>query len=424
MYVSQSLADIDSKWSEVLGEFKESKSKLLWSSSDPGRRVYANKTHIYKFVLREYESTSGLRAQDLEGEFRILTLCEGIKGIPEVVDFIDHKDYECVVLKRIDGSCIEKIGLFRLLVVTSKLSKILLELSARGISHNDIKFENILLSESGKVALIDFDQATHVSFVTGIVRSFLGVELGGAKVHGSLMTIMKSYLKGILPSSVIRGVRKIKGTDVDDKLPALSKGASFESELMLSAWKIAQTSDASSPGVKVAYYSLNFDGYRFPGERSWEDRWAVLQTISDYSDKRILELGCNMSLLSSFLLLEKKASYAMGVDIDEDILESAKLVSSALGVKPEYMQQDFDSPSDWETDLKKAKPDLVFALNVLNWVEDKDRLMRFLGSFKEVIFEGHDSAEIETSRFREMGFNEIELIGKSERQRPILHCSK
>jgi hypothetical protein len=33
----------------------------------------------------------------------------------------------------------------------------------------------------------------------------------------------------------------------------------------------------------------------------------------------------------------------------------------------------------------------VFALNLLNWVEDKTRLLAVLGRFEELIFEGHDS---------------------------------
>ena len=50
--------------------------------------------------------------------------------------------------------------------------------------------------------------------------------------------------------------------------------------------------------------------------------------------------------------------------------------------------------------------------------------MAFLGHFNEVVFEGHDRVEAEIERFREIGFDNIEKIGVSERQRTILHCQR
>jgi len=164
--------------------------------------------------------------------------------------------------------------------------------------------------------------------------------------------------------------------------------------------------------------------YYFPGERPWIERWNVLQNITLFSGKKILELGCNMGLLSTFLIKEKRAAGAMAVDIDQDILQCAEKVSAAFGVDLQRQQVNFDSPGDWETELADFQPDIVFALNVLNWVEDKDRLMRFLGRFQEVIFEGHDDVETESKRFKEVGFNTIDLISMTERDRPILHCIK
>jgi hypothetical protein len=131
-----------------------------------------------------------------------------------------------------------------------------------------------------------------------------------------------------------------------------------------------------------------------------------------------------MSLLSCFLLKEGKATAAMGVDVDPSILEAAKLVSSALGVDPVYRQQDFDSPSGWENELKEFKPDLVFALNVLNWVQDKERFLNFLGCFDEIIFEGHDDFETERNNFKARGFRNIKLISITERKRPVIHCRR
>ncbi len=208
------------------------------------------------------------------------------------------------------------------------------------------------------------------------------------------------------------------------KLPKIEKDAKPELLDMLKAWNIAQESNASAPGVNIAYYGLSFMEYYFPGERPWADRWNVLKVLSKYSGKTILELGCNMGLLSTFLLKEANAKKCVAVDTDKKILRSAEIISNVFQVKPEYLQIDFDSQDDWENSLLKYKPDIVFALNVLNWVKDKERFLSFLAKAPEVIFEGHDLPEIEIARFLKLGFTNIEEIGYSERKRIILRCRK
>jgi hypothetical protein len=99
-------------------------------------------------------------------------------------------------------------------------------------------------------------------------------------------------------------------------------------------------------------------------------------------------------------------------------------VASALGVCPDFRIQDFDAPEMWEDELEGFKPDIVFALNVLQWVRDKGRLMAFLGRFHEIIFEGHDSVEMEMRRFRDIGFSDIRLVTITERKRPLMYCRK
>jgi hypothetical protein len=66
----------------------------------------------------------------------------------------------------------------------------------------------------------------------------------------------------------------------------------------------------------------------------------------------------------------------------------------------------------------------VFALSVLNWVQDKQRLLDFLGRFEEVIFEGHDSFDVESRQLGSVGFKQIDIVGVSERGRKIIHCRK
>lgn len=218
--------------------------------------------------------------------------------------------------------------------------------------------------------------------------------------------------------------RKMRHRDILILLPEIPKYENNELHILRDAWKTAQYSDANAPGQCVAYYSLDIDGYHFPGERPWIDRWEILKNITDYREKRILELGCNLGLLSCYLLKEEGVKSSLAVDHDPMILEAAKKVAKAFCVSLDYLQSNFDSMEHWEATLIGYKPDIVFALSVLNWVEDKNRFMRFLGQFSEVVFEGHDSIEIEFARFKQVGFDKIQLVNISERDRPILHCKK
>ena len=77
------------------------------------------------------------------------------------------------------------------------------------------------------------------------------------------------------------------------------------------AWRIAADANASAPGQQVAYYELDWQGLCFPGERPWTARWRVLRHVVPYGNRRVLELGCNMALLSTFLLKEAGASAAL-----------------------------------------------------------------------------------------------------------------
>jgi 2-polyprenyl-3-methyl-5-hydroxy-6-metoxy-1,4-benzoquinol methylase len=208
------------------------------------------------------------------------------------------------------------------------------------------------------------------------------------------------------------------------ELPTINDNADPKLKKLLDAWKLAQKSNASAPALPLAYYAIDFEEYHFPGERPWNERWNRFESITDYSGKTILELGCNMGLLSIHLLKEARAAKCIGVDHDKKILESAKLISEVFGVDPVFMQINFDSNKNWESELLSHNINIVFALNVLNWVNDKDRLLKFLSNFPEVIFEGHDTTEVERKRFRQIGFNTIEEIGYSERERIILRCRK
>jgi len=397
------------------------------SDEDPSRKTYLLNNIIIKSRKIDDDKTAHLRENNLKEEYEILKKCEVLKGIPQALFYFKNEFYELLFQSYLPGIQIYelKISLKELFKISFKLSNILIKLSALGICHNDITPRNVLIENGNVVSLIDFDQAIKTKPHIAFARQLLGLNIGESKVNHSIITIFKDYLRKKFPRTIF-GIKKLLGKkylDVD-KLPALEKGADPILASLLRAWQIAQSSNASSPGLPKAYYAIDFEGNHFPGERPWSERWNRLKSISDYKGKTILELGCNMGLLSIHLLKETGAAKCIGVDHDKKILESAKLISKVFEVNPVFNQVNFDAAKDWESDLLSYKIDIVFALNVLNWVNDKERLLKFLSNFPEIIFEGHDTAEVERKRFEQIGFNKIEEIGYSERERIILRCRK
>lgn len=420
--------DINNVWTQSLTLLGlEDATMLSKSRYDFSRRTYVKKDVIYKILLLNHDSTSALRNQSLADELAIVKHCTGTIGVPEAVDYRRIGDVEVAVYEHIPFKSLDQVqvGLLIRCAIFCRLLLILFKVSLRGVSHNDIVPSNILVSDDGKPFLIDFDQAKAVSPGEAVIRNLFGVGncIWKTAEHTSLVVIVKKYTPPHVRQALHR-LRENLRMRPKRQLPKLPENASRQVKSIFEAWKAAQLSAANAPGKMVSYYSLEFDGCRFPGERPWLNRWLVLKRISDFHGKRILELGCNLGILSCFLLKEARASTVLAVDHDANILRAAKKVSSAFGVWPIYMRTDFDDPDDWETDLINFKPDIVFALSVLNWVNDKNRFMSFLGKFQEVIFEGHDSIDEETKRFGDLGFESIEMVAVSERNRPILHCLK
>ncbi len=425
----------EQQWREVLVELALEPDKmglLSESNQDPYRRVYRDGKYCYKIVLQG-EVTSILRKSSLQQEYKILERCRGIQGVPEPVKYSQTEKAQALVYLYLPGERLEKLRKdhnsewFFL----KELIKINFLLILKGISHNDLLDSNIIINSTGEVFLVDFDQAIVSGPFTAFIRTFLGFNLGGPVIIKSMMGVFLDVLVGKLPGTM-KFFRSIKRAIFDQKkyrhevhkLPVLKNDACDSAKLMLAAWEVAQLSNASSPGILYAYYAIEFQGYHYPGERPWVERWEALREITDFTGKRILELGCNMGLLSSYLMKYEDTRASLAVDRDNNIVEAARIVNRALQVKVKHLVVDFDSKLHWEDRLADFHPDIVFALNVLNWVDDKERFLRFLGRFNKLVFEGHDGVEIESRRLRNIGFSKISIITMSERNRELLYCEK
>jgi serine/threonine protein kinase len=398
------------------------------SEADTSRKTFLLDDVIIKSRKLDEDKSAYLRHNDLRDEYELLKLSDPVKGIPKALHYFKNDLYELLFLSFLPGVQLHNLQLsfFQTVKVTLKVLKILFRLSAKRICHNDVTPQNVLLTDKNSVSLVDFDQAVRTTTIKAFAGNILGIKSGESKVSYGLTTIFKDYLRKHFPN-FLYSIKRLLGRNPEfekHELPAIKDYSDPKLKKLLDAWKLAQKSNASAPALPLAYYAINFEGYHFPGERPWNERWERLKNLSTYSGKSILELGCNMGLLSIHLLKEAGAAKCIGIDHDKKILESAKLISEVFDVSPQFKKINFDSAKDWESDLLSENIDIVFALNVLNWVNDKNRLLCFLSNFPEIIFEGHDTTEVERKRFEQIGFNKIEEIGYSERERIILRCRK
>jgi len=391
---------------------------------DPARSFGAADDRFYKTVRRQ--ALQPARRQDARGEFDLLRRCRGLAGVPEALELIEDAHRQILVLQRVPGRPLSDIelGWSRFALIMLRLSRLVWAMARRGVRHNDLRPENIMVAPDGRMHLVDFDQAS-TGGLTECLLAGLGLPIGDAPVCNGLLAPLRERVQARLSPRLVRALRgrrlrRMRGA----ALPALPADAGAAVRALHEAWRIAADARASSPGRAIAYYELEYDGLRFPGERPWSERWRVLRRATAYTDRRVLELGCNMALLSTFALKEAGAGGALAVDCDPAILAAAAKVALAFGVAPEFRQVDFDRDPGWEDRLEAFAPDVVVALSVLHWVQDKARLLAFLGRFDEVLFEGHDSSRIERRRLRQAGFTEIDLVDTSERGRPILLARK
>jgi len=420
-------SELESEWTLILEKAGLRDKELIHKSGiDNGRRVYTDKKYIYKIVSHNLETTSNTRVNTLNDEYNILRKIYKCRGIPKVIRIHNEKIYSLLVLSKIEAERFDArentpVGITGMLL---KLIPVLASISIRGVSHNDIRECNILINKENRIYLIDFDQAVTSSVSAALYNNFFNINQKSIN-KGSIMTLLKELLKKNIPERIVRKVKRtLFGHDSYHTIPELPEGSSEKLHKIKKAWTIAQKSKASSPSVPFAYYGITVDDIHFPGERTWKDRWEILRTITDYQGKKVLELGCNMGLLSNYLMLFEGAQTCFATDIDYEILEAAKLISDAFNTDITFMRNDFDDKNKWEDELINYKPDIVFALNVIHWLKDKERFVRFLGNFNCVIIEGHNDLETEVERMKLAGFNTHKLICYTERKRPIILFTK
>jgi len=355
-------------------------------------RIYF-KTEVWKARLSNKKNPAKLASPHEEAEF--LKILKDVPNVCRLKEYIEKKDHTITVMDYFPNiGTLEQTDIppeFRRKVEKQK-NQIIKSVNNSGILHNDMFDRNFLVNSNYDVCLIDFDQAQFAE---------------GRNDFDDGYYYKPSKLKSIAGKKVANNSRL---------------------NLVTEAWDIAARSNASYPGKYIAYYSLDVDGRHFSGERPWKARWEYIGKAlrdacgGELEGKRLLELGCNLGLLSVWAA--KEGAICHGYEYEADILQGCKQVASAFGVADRctWSQADFNTKE--VTDRISNEFDICTCLSVMNWVRNKNNLMDLLSRQRVVLYEGHDSEQVEIERLREAGFADIQKITSSERKRSVFVAKK
>lgn len=421
----------------IIKEIGDKAELISVSVTSSDNRVYLDENSVYKIRRLTPASVRG-RLNSLEDECLFMKRLTDYGNIASPISYKRLGQWEILEMTKISrliihdptfGQPREQFKDFL------RIIKFAWSINRIGCSHGDYHFQNIGLNQEGELSIFDFDQATIANPLQSFMRDFFGLgkyarpnDISLFRRAGNVQFIwlpIKAYR--IFKKVCIRLLQKLQKkqshysstTSFLNERVALLNDSSLN--LLTEAWDKASSSNASSPGSPLAYYSIDINGVNFPGERPWLFRWNTIHKSIIFEEKSFLELGCNMGLLALHAKLSGAKS-CLGVDVDHDIVGAAKLVAQAFNKDVSFRQLNLDDPIPWEDEL--GVHDIVSLLSVIHWVKDKNRVWNFIGKHKEVIYEGHESDSEAEQNLRKAGFNTIISIGLSERGRKIFHAVK
>ncbi len=89
------------------------------------------------------------------------------------------------------------------------------------------------------------------------------------------------------------------------------------------------------------YHSLHSDSLYIDGARDLSGRMTALDVITFSEGEKILDVGCNMGLLSHYL--HDRGCSVTGLDMDPKIVTGAKMIANILRKDIEFIHHDLDT---------------------------------------------------------------------------------
>lgn len=194
----------------------------------------------------------------------------------------------------------------------------LLEQKSLGIFQGDLKPDNIIFD--GDICyLIDYDQAV---FDKNLKSMQLDEFLSYIKKYGE----------------------EYYGVDIFSLYPEYFDYDSFHAYVRGGALKIGQTSllrkQITTLEVDGFYHTIQTDNVYLKGARDSKEREQVLDNINIGLGERILDVGCNLGLLSMYM--DRRGGNVVGIDLDQHVVKAAQMISNIEQGKAIFKNIDID----------------------------------------------------------------------------------
>lgn len=391
------------------------------SSLDSDRRVYRYGNRVAKVRRRQgsiEEQDARQFGQDVRREWEVLDHLDRVGRCGLDARYERLREWEWIDFRFREGIPLSEArvgkGVLGRLMLLLKAARRVLEYNLHGVMHGDVVPNNLIVDSKGDVDLVDFGNAK----IRGVTRALLEewwVILFGR--HGLVARTGKEIVLLCLPC-LQRVYRRMR---MRDSRPFTTAGASDPNlQVMEEAWR-GSARWHTSLGSWLNYSSITVGGTHFPGQRPWLLRWNQISERLVFKGKRVLDLGCNLGLLSSFASLAG-ATDCRAFEADPSLVHAARKIAQALGASVVFESVDIDCLH--RDDERVQGVQVVVAMSIMEWVKDKDNLLALIGLADEALYEGHEPVQIEMDRLKRVGFRSFELIAVSERGRYILHARK
>jgi serine/threonine protein kinase len=187
------------------------KAEKVFCRDDRGTRVYILDDEVWKVQLKDPSFQENPFFSDLREEAKHTRFASNLPGVVKVIRFISDDKISILILERVNGERLDfhKFSAFNTIRIIGKLLYKTALLSRRRILHGDLNIHNFIVTNEGKLVLIDFGMAQVASIWKCITYNFFcRGNLDGKKTFPISGTIVRC-IEFTLPKSAQKYFRKI-----------------------------------------------------------------------------------------------------------------------------------------------------------------------------------------------------------------------